>query len=249
MKKSKLLPIIVAVLVVAVVVFIYLFFGLRGQSNNEPVSTEIPNVLNKDQLDEDTQSKIDELLNSTEIPEDLVNSARELKLYIKENGYQENDYYYLGYMFGNNLYCSIRYYEEMNILCLYSSYYTTSNSGNGIEVISVVENFPYAESVKYYENYVVSADGEEGSVALVAEAPVDPEEFTAESELVFETTEESAFTSENEDLSTSFKSAEKFSIMSFSFWDELLELEFDVKLSDFRYKKFERQDYKTISLE
>lgn len=247
--KKKWLPIIVAAIVVAVVVFVYLFFGLRSQDSQEPDSSEVPDVLNTEQYDEETQNQIEELLNSTEIPENLVADARKLKSQIKENGTQEGDYYSIGYMFGKDLYCSIRYYEEFNLLCLYSSYYTTGNSGHNMEVIAVMENFPYAESVKYYENYVASADGEESSIKLVAEAPITPETFTAESELVFETTEDSAIDGEEEDLTDVFKTAEKYSIMSFSFWDELLELEFGVKLSDFRFEKFTRQDYKSISFE
>lgn len=250
MKKKKWLPIIAAVLVVSVVVFVYLFFGLRGQDNKEEADDLIESdVLNAEQYDEETQSQLDEFLNSTEVPENLVSSARELKTHIKENGTLENDYYSIGYMFGENLYCSIRYYEELNILCLYSSYYTTSNSGYNMEVLSVVENFPYAESVKYYENYVASSDGEDGSFKLVAEAPITPEEFTVESKLEFKTTEDSAIDGEAEDLTDVFKTAEKYSIMSFSFWDEMLELEFGVKLSDFRFKEFVREDYKSISLE
>lgn len=250
MKKKKWIPIVVVALVVAVVVFIYLFFGLREQENKEePDDLIASDILNAEQYDEETQSQIDELLNSTEVPEDLVSAARELKTHIKENGTLENDYYSIGYMFGDNLYCSIRYYEELNILCLYSSYYTTSNSGYSMEVLSVVENFPYSESVKYYEYYVASSDGEDGGMKLVAEAPITPEEFTVESKLEFKTTEDSAFDSEEEDLTNVFKTAEKYSVMSFSFWDEMMELEFGVKLSDFRYKEFVREDYKTISLE
>lgn len=246
MKKSYLLPIILAILAIAAVVFVYVFFGSGSQMEKNPESTVEPDTVEVDE--EAAEDFFSDYLNSTEIPENLVQSAREIKEHIKEKGYQEDDYCYIGYMFGENLYCSIRYYEDMNILCLYNSYYTTSEAGSQMEVLSVLENFPYSESVKYYEIYVVSED-EVSSVYLEAEAPISPEEFTAESKLEFKTTEDSNFSDEDEDMTEVFETAEKYSLMSFSFWDELLETEFGVQLKDFRFKNFIRKDYRATSAE
>lgn len=249
MKKIKLLPIILSVVVVVVVVLVYVLFSIyKPDTTDNNISSTEGATGESFTIPEDV---ISDVLNTTEIPEEMNNKVQLIKDEIKNNGYEEDDYKYLGCMFGTNLYCSIRYYEEMDLLSLHCSYYVQSKEGDFIEVLAVLEDFPKYSNVYYYEDYC-EIDDESGMLGdsigtFMAEAEIDSTDFTSLSEIKFTEMEDSSYEIEN--LDATYSTAEKYSRMAFSFWDEMLEIEFEMNLKDFGYKNFVREDYKAESVE
>lgn len=244
MKKNKLIPFILAVLVIAVVVVVYVIFN---NSQINPTNGENATDASTEDGGMDIPEEIVEnILSTTEIPDEMADNLQVLKDKIMADGYEEDDYKYLGCLFGTDLYCSIRYYEELDVLSLVSSYYTKTPTGASLEVLAVLNDFPSSTKVEYYEDYYAyaEADGEASSVGtLKAEAIYNPVEFTSESSLEFALTEDSDYSDEEENMENVFDTAAKYSMMSFSFWDEMLEMEFELNLKDFGFEKFVREDY------
>lgn len=240
MRKNKWIPYILTVAVLAILVMVYVFFNNSQIGPGDVESTEDAGMTIPEEV-------VENILSTTEIPEDLNKNAKMLKEHIKANGFEEDDYIYLGCLFSEDLYCSIRYYEEMDMLCLVNSYYTQTEGGASAEILATIDNFPYSSQVRYYEDFfaVLEEDDEKPTSfsTLIAEATYNPAEFTSSSSLEFATTEDSTYNEEEADMESVFNTAEKYSLMSFSFWDELLEIEFGVQLKDFGFDNFVREDY------
>ena len=182
----------------------------------------------------------------TTVPESIVNNVDLIKKNILESGYTDDEgIYYIGAMYGESLYCSVRYDKENDILCLQNSYYTMNDNGDYFEALSVWDNFPYSSYVEYYEDYYgTSEQNSEYSYSkgtLVSVAGFDSASFTSSAALTFIEVEESTYQGDNAE--EELKMGEKYTLMSFSMWDDLLERVYSLNLKDFGLINFVRDDF------
>lgn len=186
----------------------------------------------------------------TEIPEEITKNVDSIKEYILETGFSDEEgVYYIGYTYGEWLYCSMIYDKNEDILCLKNSYYTSDGMGDFYEMLAVWDNFPYSSTVLYCENHFEAAEGEDseanakGTLAMVG--TFEPDTFTAESVIELYKSDESTYEAENLDMT--LEVAEPYTVTSFSYWDEILEWTFELNLKDFGMTSFERSGYASVS--
>lgn len=241
-QKNTFTYILVAVSVIIIAVILLYAIGRNDGAGNDNQSVAGDNV----------DATIAPTIQGTEVPQEIVDKVETMKKHILENGYEDEDgTYYLGYMYGDTMYCSFRYDKESDMLCAQNSYYTQSVNGDFVEVLAVLDNFPYLSSVEYYEDYFVEAedDAEKANSGgtFVAIAGYVPSEITTEISLNFYEMETSTY--EYENLDNALNIAGQYSVKSFSMWDEVLELEFGYNLKDFGFENFVREDNAAESAE